>query len=213
MNLRTANFFDRYAHDFNALYGSKKNLPNALVDKLFRRSMKLRFEMTLRGCDPIADKHVLDIGCGPGHYSVELARRGAAGVLGIDIAPAMVDLASHQAAQAGVTEVCRFELADFLDYPFERGFDYIVAMGFMDYLRDPEAVLIKALSLCGDRCFFSFPVEGGLLAWQRKLRYRERCELYMYSRERIEQLFAPLGFRRIEVQRIARDFFVTASTR
>jgi 2-polyprenyl-3-methyl-5-hydroxy-6-metoxy-1,4-benzoquinol methylase len=211
MNLHTANFFDRYAHDFNALYGSRKNLINAVVDKLFRRSMKLRFDMTLQRCDPIADKHVLDIGCGPGHYSVELARRGAGEVLGIDIAPAMIDLASRQAGQAGVTEVCHFELADFLDYPFERGFDYIVAMGFMDYICDPEPVLMKALSLCGERCFFSFPVEGGLLAWQRKLRYRDRCELYMYTRGQIEKLFAPLGFKRVEVQRIGRDFFVTAS--
>jgi len=53
-------------------------------------------------------------------------------------------------------------------------------------------------------------VEGGLLAWQRKLRYRQRCELYTYEKADIDKLFAPLGFARVEVGRIARDFFVTA---
>ena len=38
----------------------------------------------------------------------------------------------------------------------------------------------KILSLTANTAFFSFPLNGGLLAWQRKLRYRRRCALYMY---------------------------------
>jgi 2-polyprenyl-3-methyl-5-hydroxy-6-metoxy-1,4-benzoquinol methylase len=210
MNQRTAEFFDRYAQNFSALYGARKNPTNTVLNWFFRRSMKLRFQMTLAGCDPIADRYVLDIGCGPGHYAVELARRGAAEVLGIDIAPSMVALAAHHALQSEVASRCHFELGDFLVYPFQRKFDYIVAMGLMDYVRDPVPVLEKALSLSINRCFFSFPVEGGPLAWQRKLRYRQRCELYMYTKTDIEELFVPLGFGRVEICRIARDFFVTA---
>lgn len=210
MSERTADFFDRYASDFSAMYGSRKTLPNLVIDSFFRRSMRLRFNLTLEGCNPIVGKCVLDVGCGPGHYSVEFARRDAAAVVGIDIAPAMIELSKHNSLQSGVAAKCEFSLVDFSTYRTNCKFDYIVAMGLMDYVKEPATVLHKAMSLCTDRCFFSFPVEGGLLAWQRKLRYRARCELYMYTRQQLEELFAPLGFSRIDVRRIARDFFVTA---
>ena len=84
---RTAEFFDAYARDFNAIYGNENTLVNAVVNKLFRKSMVVRYERTLAGCSPIEGKTVIDIGCGPGHYGVALAARGAARVLGVDFAP------------------------------------------------------------------------------------------------------------------------------
>jgi hypothetical protein len=54
-------------------------------------------------------------------------------------------------------------------------------------------------------------VEGGLLAWQRKLRYRGRCELYMYTRDQLESLFSSFHGVRAAIEPAARDFFVTAS--
>ena len=73
-----AGFFEDYARDFDALYGTRRSLLNDLVNPILRRSMKLRTERTLAGCSPIEGATVLDVGCGPGHHSVELARRGAA---------------------------------------------------------------------------------------------------------------------------------------
>lgn len=35
---------------------------------------------------------------------------------------------------------------------------------------------------------FSFPVKKGFLAWQRRLRYRSRCDLYMYDERGVEAL-------------------------
>ena len=101
MNERTADFFDRYAMDFNAIYGNSDRAFEGLVNRLFRRAMLVRYEKTLAGCRPIEGLSVIDIGCGPGHYSVALARAGAVQVLGLDFAPGMLTIAAASA------QVCR----------------------------------------------------------------------------------------------------------
>jgi SAM-dependent methyltransferase len=207
----TAEFFDSYAGDFDAIYGTRHTLLNRFINRHFRQSMRLRYERTIAGCRPIADRSVLDVGCGPGHYAIELARLGASNVHGLDFAPAMIDLARRHAAHAGVSERCEFEVGDFVTRTFDRTYDYVVVMGVMDYLADPQAMVDKVLSLTGSKAFFSFPVDGGLLAWQRKLRYLGRCPLYMYSEDRMRRLFGALLPGSLSVDRIARDFFVSAS--
>ena len=72
----TAEFFHDYAQDFDAIYGTKHTWIRKLVNKYLRASMRLRFEKTLAGCNPIEGKSVIDIGCGPGHYTVALGQRG-----------------------------------------------------------------------------------------------------------------------------------------
>lgn len=209
-NSNVREFFDSYAHDFDAIYGNRNSVANAIVNRLFRQAMKLRYQKTLEACAPVAGRTVLDIGCGPGHYSVALAKLGAAEVLGIDFAEGMLDVAQKRAAGQGVAGVCRFEKHDFVEYDFGRKFDYTVLMGFMDYIADPAAVIRKALALTGIRSCFSFPLSGGLLAWQRQLRYKSRCDLFMYSEAQVRKLFADCGARNIGIERIDRDLFVTA---
>jgi hypothetical protein len=99
---------------------------------------------------------------------------------------------------------------DFLRDEFNESFDYVIAMGFMDYVAQPETSIRKMLGLTRVRAFFSFPLDGGLLAWQRKLRYRARCDLYLYTEDQVRKLFAGTTATRVEVTRIDRDLFVTA---
>jgi 2-polyprenyl-3-methyl-5-hydroxy-6-metoxy-1,4-benzoquinol methylase len=208
---RTASFFDGYAKDFNAIYGNDNTLINAVVNKMFRQSMVLRYEKSIAGCQPIQGKTVIDIGCGPGHYSVALAEQGAARVLGVDFAPGMIDIARRQAERANVTDRCTFTLGDFLDVTGDEKFDYAIVMGFMDYVEDAGALMRKVLSVCRGKAFFSFPAGGGPLAWQRQLRYRSRCALYMYTEPQIRALISALGVRASSIEPIARDYFVTLS--
>lgn len=209
-NVRTSRFFDRYARDFSAIYGNENTLINAAVNRVFRRSMKLRYLRTLAHCEPVAGRTILDIGCGPGHYAVALAQRGAAQVHGVDFADGMLELARTRAQNAGVAERCKFEHADFLTFPEDQKYDYTVVMGFMDYMSNPKEIVRKVVNLTRMRAFFSFPVDGGLLAWQRKLRYRQRCDLFMYREQAVRELFRDLPIRRVEIEPAARDFFVTA---
>ena len=69
----------------------------------------------------------------------------------------------------------------------------------------------KALSLARSKVLLSFPAAGGILGWQRKLRYRSRCDLYLYRREELEKLFGSFDNITYTIEPLARDFFVVAN--
>ena len=81
MSDRTSEFFDRYAVDFDSIYGNDNKALQRIANRLFRRAMLVRYQKTIAGCQPVAGRSVIDIGCGPGHYSITLARQGAERVL------------------------------------------------------------------------------------------------------------------------------------
>ena len=202
-------FFDSYAEGFDAIYGNRNTFVNRLLNRYLRQSMRLRFEMSIAACDPVGGCSVLDVGTGPGHYAITLARRGAGRVVGIDFAEGMLDVARRHATEAGVAPPCEFVLGDFLTHPFGETFDYVILTGFMDYMADPKTVIERAASLARRRVMFSFPAAEGFLAWQRRVRYRNRCDLFLYSRARLDELFAGFDPARVRIEPIARDYFVT----
>ena len=206
-----SDFFDGYSHDFNAIYGKNNSSFDKIINRIFRKSMRLRYVKSLEGCEPIKGASVLDVGCGPGHYSVALGLKQAGRVLGIDFADGMIELARTHAEKAGVSSRCEFVAADFMTYPFKGKFDYCIVMGFMDYMKDARSVVERVLSLARSKAFFSFPDAAGILAWQRTLRYRRRCDLFLYSRDQIESLLREVGCRKTSVEKISRDFFVTVT--
>jgi SAM-dependent methyltransferase len=210
MTKHTEAFFSRYASDFAAIYGNGGGIVNGFVNNVFRRSMRLRFIRTIQECEPIAGKEILDVGCGPGHYSVALAQRGAAAVLGIDVAEGMLAISRQRAKEENVSDNCRFERMDALQGGIRQQFDYVFAMGFMDYVEDAQRAAKMLLSLARIKAMFSFPASGGILAWQRQLRYRRRCPLFLYSRQSIEDIFGGEPRIAITIERLHRDFFVIA---
>jgi SAM-dependent methyltransferase len=72
-----------------------------------------------------AGSRVLDLACGHGRHSVELARRGFL-VTGVDLSEPSLDLGQARATQAGV-EV-RFERADMRRIRFQEEFDAVINM-------------------------------------------------------------------------------------
>ena len=206
---RTQAFFHQYANDFDAIYGNQKGPFNGVINSIFRKSMRLRFEKSVAGCNPIAGRTVLDVGCGPGHYSITLAQRGAERVVGIDFAEGMLQLAHEHARKVGVDERCQFMAADFYTYAPPKPFDYVIVMGFMDYMAEPEKVVAKVLSLTGNKAFFSFPVAGGFLGWLRTQQYKNRCDLFLYTEDRLKEIFSRFPEATANIERIERDYFVT----
>ena len=67
-------------------------------------------------------KDVLDIACGTGGPTIELAKRGF-NVMGVDVSPAMIEIARRKAAEAGVD--VRFEVMDMRRLKFEEEFDAV----------------------------------------------------------------------------------------
>jgi 2-polyprenyl-3-methyl-5-hydroxy-6-metoxy-1,4-benzoquinol methylase len=206
---KTAQFFDRYSQDFSSIYGTRSNMLMRIVDKVFRKSMLLRFVRTLQECLPAEGKTALDVGCGPGHYGIALARQGLCEVVGIDFAEKMITLAREQATANGLERICRFEVADFFALDEAKHYDYLILMGFMDYIREPETAIRKAMQLANAKVLFSFPAAGGILAWQRKIRYRTKCPLFLYTEKQIHNLFGDINPWSYELERIDRDYFIT----
>jgi SAM-dependent methyltransferase len=100
----------------------------------------------------ISGKVVVDFGCGEGADAVELAVRGAARVIGIDIREDVLRIARQRALQAGVENACLFassagELAD-----------VVVSVDAFEHFADPAEVLgiMGALLRPAGEVFISF---------------------------------------------------------
>ncbi|MDR4493257.1 MAG: class I SAM-dependent methyltransferase [Nitrospirales bacterium] len=85
---------------------------------------------------------VLDLGCGPGTISVDIARLVVPGkVTGIDFNESQIVQARKHAGEAGVSNV-DFQIASCYELPFaQQSFDRIFCHALMEHLADP----VKAL--------------------------------------------------------------------
>ncbi|MEN6444470.1 MAG: methyltransferase domain-containing protein [Candidatus Cloacimonas sp.] len=206
---KTASFFDGYAGDFNAIYGTGTGPFQRLINKWFRQTMRIRFQKTIEECKPLKDKTILDIGCGSGIYDLTLAKYSPALIYGIDFAPGMIELAKKEAQKTGMDNICQFALADFNTLPEDKKYNYLILMGFMDYMENPQQVIAKTMRLATEKVLFSFPSSKGFLAWQRQIRYKFKCPLYLYSEKQLQELFANIAPWQCRIENIGRDFFVT----
>jgi SAM-dependent methyltransferase len=88
-------------------------------------------------------QRLLDVGCGPGTLTVDLARRLAptGSVVGVDVSPAVLQEATAHATLQGAGNVT-FRTGDFraLDLP-EGSFDVVHAHQVLQHLRDPVGAL------------------------------------------------------------------------
>jgi len=208
---RVKDFFDLYAEDFDSIYEGQRSLTGKLIDRFLRKSIKGRFLQTMQECSPVEGKTILDIGCGSGQYSTSLAVAGAKYVLGIDFSQKMIELAEERAERLNVQDGCRFVAANFMDYDFSKTFDYSIVMGFMEYVSEPNQAVVKIVKLTKNKALFSFPDSRGILAWQRRFRYRWKCPLFMYSRREIVDLLREISCRDIAIEKMSRDYFVTVT--
>ena len=208
MNIRTSNFFNNYSDKFNAIYGNNNNFINNFVNKNFRKSMRLRFEYVFRDFNDFKNSTVLDVGCGAGHYCLKAYEKGASTVIGIDFASNMIEISKQKFENHNIKENYEFILANFLTYNFSSKFDYIIFMGFMDYIENANEIVSKAIKLTNKKSFFSFPKEGGFLALQRKIRYSYKCKLFYYNKDKIKKIFDKYNIK-YEIENIDRDYFVT----
>jgi SAM-dependent methyltransferase len=87
---------------------------------------------------------LLDVGCGPGTITADLAERIAPGQLvGIDAAADVVAQARAHADDRGLANA-RFEVADLFQLPYEDGsFDVIHVHQVLQHLTDPVAGLVE----------------------------------------------------------------------
>ncbi|HEV7452405.1 MAG TPA: methyltransferase domain-containing protein [Pseudonocardiaceae bacterium] len=94
-------------------------------------------------------QQVLDVGCGPGTITIDLARRVAPGsVVGIDNEPAPLDEARAEARRQGVHNVS-FAVADGYDLDIPDGtFDVVHAHQVLQHLVEPVVALREMRRVC-----------------------------------------------------------------
>jgi SAM-dependent methyltransferase len=105
----------------------------------------------------VAGRSVLDFGCGPGLEAVEMAERGAARVIGIDVRQKWLGMAAARAEAAraeaaGVGDRCVFATT------WHDPVDLIVCIDCFEHFADPAAILrqMRALLKPGGRVLVSF---------------------------------------------------------
>ena len=110
------------------------------------------------GAGGVRGKQVLDVGCGGGILAEAMARRGAAAVLGIDLATKPLKVAQLHALEAGVENVEYREIAvEALAAAQSAGFDIVTCMEMLEHVPDPASVVRACAALVkpGGQVFFS----------------------------------------------------------
>lgn len=88
----------------------------------------------LKFVEPDPQQTILDVGCGTGTLTHELATR-AGRVVGVDASPAMVDAARRAFPQI------EFLVADALELPFENQFDVVFSNAVFHWIADHDRLL------------------------------------------------------------------------
>ena len=197
-----AAFFDRRAPGFDAIYSGDRAAHLRLWDRLTRRNLFERLEFTLDTLAPLAGASVLDVGCGSGRYGLLLAERGASEVVGIDVAPRMLEIAESLARAHGSADRCVYLCVAAEAYRPQREFDGVVAMGFFDYTADAAGLLAHLRPLTRRRLVASFPARAAFRAPFRRAWLGLRgCPVYFYDAEQVRRMAEDAGFGRARVVR------------
>lgn len=91
--------------------------------------------------DAVAGKVVIDFGCGDGRDSMEIARRGAKRVIGIDIRQNVLDRAAAAARNASLAERCIFGTKT------DEMADLVFSINAFEHFADPGGILLRMASL------------------------------------------------------------------
>ncbi len=210
---KVGTYFDQAAATFDTFYDAKRSGFMQWVDRQFRSDVFNRYYLTFEALEPLAGKTVLDIGCGSGPYVAEAARRGAARVVGLDMAEGMLELARRRVAAKGVAERCAFVQGGFPQAAPAETFDYSITMGVMDYVADPQAFLTALAKTVRGCSVLSFPSHHWFREPVRQVRYwLKRCPVYFYEPAGLERMAKEAGFARAKIVKMpgaGMDYFVT----
>ena len=204
-------YWNREISTFGSIYSKDKSKFSIWLDKVFRWDMFERFAFTIQNCEPIEGRTFLDVGCGTGIFSIELAKKGAAKAVGLDIAENMVEQSAQGAEDGGVADKCSFSHSDLLEWEPDAIFDVTFGIGLFDYIGDALPVLKKMREVSSDKAIVSFPRFWTWRAPVRKLRLSVRgCPVYFFTKRRIAELVKQAGFARHTVTKVGKLHCVVA---
>jgi SAM-dependent methyltransferase len=131
-------YWNTHIHDV-AISRHPPGSPGFFADLDAYHFEKLHHLLRLVKFDGCRGRSVLDVGCGAG---IDLARfaKGGADVIGVDIAPAAIELARANFSQQRLHG--RFQVANGEQLPFpEHAFDLVFAHGVVQYTAQPQRLV------------------------------------------------------------------------
>jgi trans-aconitate methyltransferase len=136
----------------------------------------------------------------------EAVRNNAAKVLGLDAAQGALDKALELAKQVGIEDKLEFHCSDFLEFESSEKYDVIFAVGYFDYIFNPETHMKKMYELSSGKIYASFPKRWSIFSAIRKIRLiLNNCPVRYYSKRQIKKLMKDIGCESYEIKRIFRD--------
>ncbi len=151
--------------------------------------------------DSLEDLSVLEIACGTGRFTVELARRDA-DVVGMDISKPMMEKGVKKAKQAGVYDSVDFLRGDAGELPFpDDSFDVVIAMRFFHLADTPIDFLSEMRRVSRSKVLFDTFMEGSArVIYNRFLPMGSR----LYSEDEVKSLLGDAG---LSLEETKNDFF------
>jgi len=131
----------------------------------------------LQGTDP-AGKRILDVGCGIGGPSFEMARTHGAYVVGIDLESPLIDRALAARNKNGLDDHCEFQTVTAGPLPFaEQSFDIVLSSGAITQTGNTSEII--------DECYRLLKPGGFLTCyeWMRTVREYSDDMLYWFEVE------------------------------
>ena len=172
----------------------------------------------------VADRTILDVGCGIGDLATEVVARGALSGTGFDLSAKAIEEARKLAIARGVGDRMRFEVGDGakLDLPAA---DIVVINRVVCCYPDTENLLERTLGAARSVFAITAPVSNGPTGWFNRswnkllnVGYRLRPKKYtgfrtfIHDLDRIDERIRAAGFRRVRHQhrRVVWDLAVYA---
>ena len=105
---------------------------------------------------PVAEKKVLDVGCGGGILAEALAQRGAM-VTGIDMGDAPLGVAKLHQLESGLSIDYHKSTAEDFAKDHENAFDFVTCLEMLEHVPDPSSVVSACAKMVkpGGHVFFS----------------------------------------------------------
>jgi trans-aconitate methyltransferase len=175
---------------------------NSVVQQTWARELIARLK--LRG-----DEHILDVGCGDGKVTAEIARAVPRGLaVGTDASPQMIEFAQKTFPPKKFPSL-EFHVMDARRIKFERQFDFIFSNAALHWVDDHQAILRGAASVlksggrlvvsCGGKgnahdVFLALRPEMRLKRWRQFFR-RMPMPYFFYSPADYEKWLPEAGFK------------------
>jgi ubiquinone/menaquinone biosynthesis C-methylase UbiE len=98
--------------------------------------------LAAKAASAIQSGKVLEVGPGPGYVSIEMARLlPEVEIIGLDLSDTMVEIATRNADEYGVSERVKFRQGDASEMSFEESsFDFVISCGSLHHWKEPTRV-------------------------------------------------------------------------